>query len=164
MKRQPWLAICLLGFAAAFLQACSVGEFQVRSPHWGKDVCEHCRMTIVERRFAAVFVGPGAQIHFFDDLGCALEKKTALPELKNARLYVMNPQDGKTWLQAEKAHYSDDLKTPMAYGVGPAKNGTLTFRQAEKILLKRIRERGPLPQGHSHAPHLRHLAQKEAAH
>ncbi len=148
MNRKIWPALFVATLAAIFLQGCSVGEMRVGPPHWGRDTCEHCRMAITERRFAAQWVGPGAQIHFFDDLGCALAKKQAAPALKNAVLYVLSPQDGKTWLKAEQARYTDGLKTPMDYGIGPDRNGKLTFAQAQKILLKRVGSKGA--QRHDH--------------
>ena len=99
------------------LAACgpSVGPQEIS---WGRDACEHCRMIISERPFAAELRdGERKRIHKFDDIGCAIHwaKANNQPLEKAAEFWVMSHTDGKTWLDARQAQYRVDVRSPMNY-------------------------------------------------
>lgn len=97
-----------------------------RDPHWHKDTCAHCRMTLSDPRFAAQILAPQGPI-YYDDLGCALEARRANPELNKHPLMV-RPDGRESWVKAEEAHYNQGLRTPMGYGFGAVSaGGTLSF-------------------------------------
>lgn len=110
----------LKGSVAAFLLPLA-GCGQKSGPEevaWGRDACEHCRMIISERGFAAELrEGARNRIHKFDDIGCAVHwaKANGQPLDKLAEFWVMSHADEKTWLDARKAWYRVDLRSPMNY-------------------------------------------------
>lgn len=92
---------------------------------WGRDVCEHCRMIISERPFAAELRdSQRKRIHKFDDVGCAIywAKANGHPLDQVAEFWVMNHADGKTWLDARQAHYRIDVRSPMNYNFAAEPN------------------------------------------
>lgn len=89
-----------------------------RDPHLHRDVCAHCRMSISELRFASQLVGPGTEVKFYDDIGCALWHRHRNPDLKNGVLYVRHPQEER-WVLAHEISYRKGFRTPMDFGYGP---------------------------------------------
>ncbi|MGF1510284.1 MAG: hypothetical protein ACFB9M_12365 [Myxococcota bacterium] len=129
MKRLITLFVCL---GVSF--ACVDDGVRLGSPHWNKTVCSRCRMALTVPSHAAQIVGPGTQIHYFDDLGCAVAYQKSHPRLREGKIFVV-AQDG--WIEATKARFKDGAETPMGYGIIPAKAGTLTFEDARTLLLER---------------------------
>jgi len=84
---------------------------------WDRDTCEHCYMTVGDRRAAAqVRLDPGGPAHFFDDLGCALlflDEKQRRQDF--AELWVRDREEDR-WLDGRIAHYVEVSSTPMEYG------------------------------------------------
>lgn len=137
--------------ALFFLVACDAASPRVGSPHWSKDVCEHCRMALSVKAHAAQLVGPGARVAYFDDLGCAVAEQASRPELAESVLYVLEPGSDEVWITAEKALFADGVETPMNFGIAPATNGALTIERARVLLLERTRESAR--HRHAHGPH-----------
>ncbi|PZF74762.1 nitrous oxide reductase accessory protein NosL [Taibaiella soli] len=100
--------------AAIYLMGCK-SEFEPIT--YGKDPCEHCKMTIVDKRFACELLTEKGKPYKFDDLGCLLQwLKQNSNAGKNARLFIANyaaPDD--KFLDAYQAKYihSETLHTPM---------------------------------------------------
>jgi copper chaperone NosL len=60
--------ICvLIALAALLLSACSRGPEPVL---YGKDACQHCKMTIMDKRFAAEIVTDKGKVYKFDSAEC----------------------------------------------------------------------------------------------
>lgn len=80
-------------------------------PVWNKQPCDHCKMIVGDKRYAASLIDARGERRFFDDIGClaAFDKSPA-----KAR-WVRDEVSGK-WLAAETAHYRKDATTPMDYG------------------------------------------------
>jgi copper chaperone NosL len=79
------------------------------------DACAHCRMVVVDGRFAAQIAAPGEEPRFFDDIGCLrsyLEPASGLPP--GAIVFVAS-YPTKAWIPARAAVYlrSDAVDTPM---------------------------------------------------
>lgn len=88
---------------------------------WGRDACEHCRMIISERHFAAELRGgPRNRITKFDDIGCAIHwaKGMNYDLSQMPEFWVMSHADGATWLDARKAFFRVDVRSPMNYNFG----------------------------------------------
>lgn len=85
--------------------------------NYGHEACAYCKMTIMDKRFAAEILTSKGRAIKFDDLGCLLKYiKEAHVADDNARIFVAdynNPSD--EFLDAHKAIYiqSDQLKSPM---------------------------------------------------
>lgn len=86
---------------------------------YGKDECAHCKMTIVEPRFAAEIVLKTGKTFKYDDLSCLLNhlKTDEIKHPEKAQIRVANhakPDD--IWLDAREAVYvkDDSFKSPMA--------------------------------------------------
>lgn len=46
---------------------------------YGKDACAHCKMTIMDARFAAELITPKGKVYKFDDISCMRALTTELP-------------------------------------------------------------------------------------
>ncbi len=97
------------------------------------DMCEYCRMTIVDLHYAAEIVEKG-KAHKFDDIGCMLayaHAKNLSPE--NSRIWVMD-FDNSTWTKGEKAYFviSPEIHTPMGYGIVAFKDPNKAKEAADK--------------------------------
>ena len=51
--------------------------------HYGKDSCEHCKMTIMDSKFGAEIVTATGRIHKFDAAECMVDFILANPERQN---------------------------------------------------------------------------------
>lgn len=125
--------LMVLGFMLS-LNACEPAPPKVHSPHWGKDTCDVCRMAITERPPAAQLVGPGAQVRYYDDLGCAVNALLTARAPKSASLYVLSEGADARWIRAQDARFSAALKTPMDYGYMPSSSGKLNIDEVIQSL------------------------------
>lgn len=100
---------------ACLLSACN-RSFQPIA--YGKDACAHCKMTIMDGRFAAELVNPKGKVFKFDDISC-LRAFTA--EIPGSMLYV-NDYLGKSAgpLNAATAVYlhHESFNSPMNGNLG----------------------------------------------
>jgi copper chaperone NosL len=95
---------------ACLLTACSRGFEPIE---YGKDACAHCKMTIMDKRFAAEMVTPKGKVFKFDDISCL---RAATAEMPGSMLYV-NDYTGNagTALNAATAVYlrHESFSSPM---------------------------------------------------
>jgi copper chaperone NosL len=104
----------ILLFLVCGITAC---KRQFEPINFGHEACTHCKMTIMDKRFAAeILTGKGRAIKF-DDLGCLLkylkDEHFADPE---AKLFVADySHPGGEFLNARTAIYihSDQFQSPM---------------------------------------------------
>jgi len=101
--------------AAAFipflLQSCSATPQPVK---YGSDACDHCKMTIMDKRFAAEWVTKKAKVFRFDDVHCLL---TFLNERPSEGTAYVNDFNGTKELQkATELVFvkSEKIESPMA--------------------------------------------------
>jgi copper chaperone NosL len=108
-----YLIVLALG-ALFFLQGCK-NDFVPIS--YGHEACTHCRMTIMDKRFAAEILTGKGKAYKFDDLGCLLsyiqDQKFHDPAAKIFVADFVNP-DGP-FLDAAQATFvrSESLHSPM---------------------------------------------------
>ncbi len=81
--------------------------------NYGKDACAHCKMTIMDKRYAAEIVSPKGRAFKFDDISCLRAYA-----LEPGSLLFVNDFSGKSTepLPAEKAVYlhHESFGSPMA--------------------------------------------------
>ncbi len=91
----------------------------------GADVCDHCHMTMVERRFGGELVSVTGKVTPFDDVGCLA---IALVEIDSARihsLWVSDFLEPDSLLAVERMVFlrTDSVRTPMGYGIVAVRPG-----------------------------------------
>lgn len=108
------------------LTACVEGEVKPSDPLWEREGCARCRMVISEKRFAVQRIFPNGEVHFYDDIVCAMKHGH---DHNEGKLYV-RPHDGNDWVPAEKATFESGLRTPMNSGFGAVKSdGPVSFQE-----------------------------------
>jgi len=120
-------------------------DLKPQKMHWDRDICQRCDMAISERKYAVQVVNPKTGKHYlFDDIGCAVlwMDENKIPWKDKAVIWITDAKTGK-WIDARKALYTDDMITPMAYGIAaftkktlPKGEKPLTLKEAEKIIHK----------------------------
>lgn len=86
---------------------------------YDRDLCERCKMQLVDRYHTAQIVNPeNGQSYLFDDLGCAvlwLDETT--PSWKEkALIYITDGKNGN-WVEHKNAYYAEGYNTPMSFGI-----------------------------------------------
>lgn len=133
MKRRRFLALLkglgispvarpLIGAATvSVLAACSgepsSGPVQVK---WDRDADPRCGMIISDKRFAAQIRDPQGKAWKFDDIGCAifwLSQRAFDEDTPKVEFWVADYRMGG-WIDARKAHYLPEKKSPMGYQFG----------------------------------------------
>lgn len=113
---------------------CSGGS--PHDPHWNKEACAHCRMILSEPRYAVQLIGPDNRTRYYDDLSCALNHQTEMPELQKGTLYV-RPYGAENWIETSTARYTKGLMTPMNSGIGAViDGGSLDWDAVKKELTR----------------------------
>ena len=115
-------ALLRIGFGAAgaaVLPSCTEAVPEPRPVKWQRESCEHCRMPMNDRRFAAeVWDGERRRARVFDDFGCAVLAALEDGSLDRAGtpIWVVDAEEPSRWLEARAASYRDGADTPMGYG------------------------------------------------
>ncbi len=112
------------------LTACQEsGELRPQEPLWGREGCARCRMVLSEKRYAVQRVLSNGDIHFYDDLNCALQHKH---DEDKGTLYV-HPHGDEKWVLAEQVKYQSGLRTPMNSGYGAVtEGGEISFSEIQE--------------------------------
>ncbi|WP_207492397.1 nitrous oxide reductase accessory protein NosL [Aridibaculum aurantiacum] len=92
------------------LQSCST---QPQAIKYGSDACEHCKMTIMDKRFGSEWVTTKGKVFRFDDLLCLqayLNKSTA-----KGTVYIQDFSGKKELVKAEELLFvhGEELRSPM---------------------------------------------------
>lgn len=120
------IAFLLFGFLF-LLSSCLSETLKPKDPIWGKENCARCRMALSEKRYAVQRIFPTGEVHYYDDLNCALSHRHETQDEGN--LYV-RPFGTEEWILATEAQYQSGLMTPMNSGFGAVKEGgTLNFTE-----------------------------------
>ncbi|WP_161964206.1 nitrous oxide reductase accessory protein NosL [Chitinophaga flava] len=104
--------IFLLGFF--MLQFACSPDFE--PVDYGHDACAHCRMTIMDKRYAAELITPKGKAYKFDDAICMLQYMSANQVSPDSRLLIADHSDAThPFIDARKAIYlhNPSFKTPM---------------------------------------------------
>ncbi len=148
--RPKWLGfkmkkIAVAAFVMVLFQSCKTGP---QSINYGKDACDFCKMTIMEKEFACEWVTVKGKVFRFDDVHCLLSYHKAN---KSEGIAYVNDFNGKELIKASDLFFvnSTVLKAPMGGNVAAftkqaaaenfagANQGTLlSWQSVEKNLLK----------------------------
>jgi copper chaperone NosL len=100
-------------FAIVFLFGCKRSFEPI---NYGQDACAHCKMTILDKRFAAELIDEKGKVFKFDDIVCMREFLDAGPPSPHT-LYFVNDYHGEkaAVLDASKAVFlkHEMFKSPM---------------------------------------------------
>lgn len=82
---------------------------------YGKDACAHCRMTIIDARFAAELITGKGRVYKFDDIRCMKQYMNNLPEDERRLLFIHDYLTGEQPLDATRAVYirHESFSSPM---------------------------------------------------
>jgi len=120
----------ILSFILLLSSCLQEGAVTAEDPIWEKESCSRCRMVLSEKRYAVQRILPSGEVHFYDDLGCALKHDHAPHEGK----VFVRPHGGDDWVPAEEAKFLSGLRTPMNSGFGAVKEGgEMSFDDIQKI-------------------------------
>jgi copper chaperone NosL len=98
------------------VSACGSGPPAPASLDTKNDACAHCRMQVLDARFAGQLVAPQEEPKFFDDIGCLRDYLKAAESLPSGSVaYVGDHRTGQ-WVRAATAVYvrDDRIETPMS--------------------------------------------------
>ncbi len=83
----------------------------------GKDVCDECRMTIMDAKFGSEVITKKGKVYKFDDAHCLVKflKAGKVKETEINQTVFINYTDGKNFVDVNKASFvtSPQLKSPM---------------------------------------------------
>lgn len=110
-KSQPTLVVCILAITMA---SCQVNP---RPIQWGKDNCDHCRMTLMDTKFGAELITKKGKTYVFDDLSCLhrfYRQGTVKPEeIANQVVVVFDQKDQFADLNKAWIRLANDINSPM---------------------------------------------------
>ena len=101
--------------------------------NYGTDICYHCKMTIVDKKFAAQAVTDKGKIYNFDAIECLVQFTEQRPEMEFAYLQVKNYLKPEERLDAKKAYYlkSPDIPSPMGEFLSAYSSSTQAEQQSD---------------------------------
>jgi copper chaperone NosL len=101
---------------------------------YGKDVCDFCKMGIVDPKFGGELVTKKGKVYKFDDLNCMINylKTGALKDAELSHKLVINYNKQNDFLNVEESFFvvNPDFKTPM----GSNTAGFASKPEADKTL------------------------------
>ncbi len=115
--------LILLFLLLLLLTSCS---YQPEPINYGKDVCSHCSMSIVEKPFATELITKQGKIEKFDSIEClaAYILKEIIKNDKIHSLWVTDYQENDKFIEAKNAFYinSKSIRSPMGMFLSAFKN------------------------------------------
>lgn len=104
-----------------------------------KKVCPKCSMTLPESNISTAKLQDNSGKYYFDDFGClilwAKDKSIDIDETKTE----VFSNDTHRYIEAQKAHFSVNEKTPMGYGFGAYENKKANTIIIDEVALKMLR-------------------------
>jgi len=113
----------LVTLTLAAMVSCTTGPEPI---HYGKDACDHCRMTIMDPKFGAELVTTKGKVFKYDDVNCMVNHANGLPEgLSGAtHLLIADMAAPATLIPVQSAFFlrSDEIRSPMGSRVAAFSN------------------------------------------
>lgn len=104
-------------FSIAIILALSACSHEPQPILYGKDACDFCKMTIMDKRFSSECMSKKGKIFKFDDAHCLLTflKVGGVWSNEVAGIYFSDYMGSEGWINSDKAFFlkSQDLKSPM---------------------------------------------------
>lgn len=108
------ILIASLGFISLSLNGCSQTPQPIK---YGSDLCDNCRMTIVDAKYAGELITEKGKVLRFDDLHCvvAYMQSDALHHQKITGVYITDFSGRHNFVNVEQAFFlsSNKLQSPM---------------------------------------------------
>jgi copper chaperone NosL len=106
-------ALLLLPFLSSMLLSC--GQSGPTPIKFKVDRCDHCKMTIMDARFAGEMITEKGRAYKFDDVKCMVNYINENPTPKSRSVWISAYESTNALLDATKAFYvkSEILKSPM---------------------------------------------------
>jgi copper chaperone NosL len=82
VKKESFLITLVIGI---LLGACTV---EPREVNFGQDACTHCKMIVVDQRYAAELVTDKGKVYIFDSIECLISYQTQHPDVGFAHIMV----------------------------------------------------------------------------
>lgn len=104
--------IIVFVFLGALFIACKIAPENI---NFGQDACHFCKMTIVDKPFAAELVTSKGKVYKYDAIECLVNNQLADNfEVAHYLVYDFHNQDN--FIEATQAFYviSDQIKSPMS--------------------------------------------------
>lgn len=120
-------------FLAGFILGCNPYRSDLPPRiHFGRDVCDECRMVISEERFAAAFLDSEGNLLKFDEIGCLVLNR--MRQAQEPKYIWVHDYETNAWIDGRKAVYvrAETLSTPMARGLVAFSNPDAAKRFAQK--------------------------------
>lgn len=96
---------------------------------FGKDICDDCKMTIMDARFGGEIITKKGKIYKFDDVHCMIKfmKGTTVKEAEIAQTVSIDYENNNNFIDVKTSHFvtSEQLKSPM-------NSNTAAFSSKEK--------------------------------
>lgn len=106
--------------AIIFLGSCNT---EAPSISYGKDLCEHCKMTIMDKKFGAVLVNTKGKNIRFDSGECMLAFMKSNKSFEVKQRLIINYSNPEELIEADKAFYlhGGSVISPMGGGLAAFK-------------------------------------------
>jgi len=91
----------------------------------GADICDHCHMTMVERRFGGELVSITGKVTPFDDVGCLAMAAIEMDSSRIHSLWVSDFLEPDSLTAVDRMVFlrTDSVRTPMSYGIVAVRPG-----------------------------------------
>lgn len=104
-----------------------------------KQKCPQCNMKLPESNIYTCNIDNDGHIHYFDDVGCmVLWTKENNINLKNVNAKIYS-KDTKKYIDAFKAFYKINEKTPMLYGFSAYENKNENCINFDEVIIRMLR-------------------------
>jgi len=107
------------GLVTFLFSACAI---KPQPFNYGKDVCDNCKMTIVDPKFGGELVTKKGKVYKFDDLACMVHflKSGSVSEKNISQKLAVNFEKQNEFIDVAKSLYliSPEFKTPMGGNAG----------------------------------------------
>ena len=117
------LVPAVLIITALTMIGCSAGSEPIR---FGKDACDHCKMTIVDKKSGGEIVTSKGKVFRFDDVRCLVEyrKSGAIKKENQGVVYLLDYYGDGNFIPSDKALLmkSEELHTPMGGNIAAYKD------------------------------------------
>lgn len=120
---ENYIAKGLVTLTLVVLVSCTTGPEPIA---YGKDACDHCRMTIMDPKFGAELVTAKGKVYKYDDVNCMVNHAKGLPDgLSGAtHLLIADMAAPATLIPVQSAFFlrSDEIRSPMGSRVAAFSN------------------------------------------
>ena len=106
MKKTIFIALVI------FLTACNNELVKI---NYGKDLCEHCKMTIMDKKFGAELINKKGKALKFDSSECMLSYRKADKNFEAAQILIINYANPEELIEADKSFFlhGGNVNSPM---------------------------------------------------